>query len=153
MVQLTFQARPGSSKRSTHVRPASGHPGIEPRWTGSAKDAVGTGMPIFLVADRYLKRRDFEPVEIWKSNRQPRSVTAGITLRVQAPSAFNLRWTANEWQDAEETGSTATALGIEFVDIPIKKEPRAPIRFTFSWPEANQQEGQEVQIIVQEPIE
>src|SRR5438128_12671639 len=42
MVQLTFQARPGSGKKSTHVRPASGHPGIEPRWTGSAKDAVGT---------------------------------------------------------------------------------------------------------------
>lgn len=105
------------------------------------------------VAERYLKRRDFKPVEIWKSNRQPRSVTAGITLRVQVPSAFNLRWTANEWQDAQDSSSTATALGIEFVDIPIKKEQRAPIRFTFNWPEASRQEGEEVQVIVQEPVE
>src|SRR6185295_239013 len=31
-----------STARPPHLRPASGHPGIEPRWTGSAKDAVGT---------------------------------------------------------------------------------------------------------------
>ncbi|MEP7274291.1 MAG: glycoside hydrolase family 15 protein, partial [Acidobacteriota bacterium] len=105
------------------------------------------------VTDRYLKRRVFRPLEIWKFNRQPRSVIAGIELRVQAPAAFRLRWTANEWQETHDTRSIATALGIEFVDLPIGPEERAPIRFTFYWVEANRWEGREFEVAVQQIAE
>ena len=48
------------------------------------------------VANRYLKRTNCRPLEIWKFNRQPRSVNAGITLRVQAVDNFVLRWTNDD---------------------------------------------------------
>ena len=37
--------------------------------------------------------------------------------------------------------SSGTALGIEFVDIPIPPEQRAPIRFTFFWTSKSSWEG------------
>ena len=100
------------------------------------------------VADRYLTRRDCRPLEVWKFNRQPMAVIAGRTLRVQAPAPFKLRWTANEWQEVHDTESTATALGIESVDILISQEQRAPIRFTFYWLETGRWEGRDFQVNV-----
>jgi glucoamylase len=100
------------------------------------------------VADRYLKRLDCRPLEVWKFGRQPMSVKAGRPLRVQVPAAFMLRWTANEWVEIHDSESTATALGIEFVDIPISQEQRAPIRFTFYWRGTARWEGRDYQVNV-----
>ncbi|MGI8783695.1 MAG: glycoside hydrolase family 15 protein [Acidobacteriota bacterium] len=105
------------------------------------------------VTDRYQKRRDCRPLEVWKFNRQPRSVMVGSTLRVQAPAAFLLRWTDNEWREVHDSPSTATALGIEFADIPMVSQQRAPIRFTFYWTEAHRWEGQDFQVAVQQAAE
>jgi glucoamylase len=85
------------------------------------------------VAERYRRRTACRHLEIWKPNRRPRSVKAGMTLRVQAPAAFRLHWSAAEWRTVQDTISSATALGIGFVDIPILPSQRAPIRFTFFW--------------------
>ncbi|MBI4460753.1 MAG: glucan 1,4-alpha-glucosidase, partial [Acidobacteria bacterium] len=71
------------------------------------------------VAERYRARCGCKPLEIWKPNRQACSVKAGMTLRIQAPAAFRLRWSSDEWQSAHDTASTPTDLGIELVDIPI----------------------------------
>ena len=76
---------------------------------------------------------------------------AGTTLRVQAPAGFMLRWTANEWQEIHDTRSTATSLGIEFVNIPILQEQRSPIRFTFHWLEADRWEGKDFEVTVENP--
>ena len=46
------------------------------------------------VADRYRNRRKAPSLEIWKFNRQVRSIPAGGTLRIQAASPFRLRWTS-----------------------------------------------------------
>jgi glucoamylase len=59
-----------------------------------------------------------------------------------------LRWTANEWVEIHDSESTATALGIEFVDIPISQEQRAPIRFTFYWRGTARWEGRDYQVNV-----
>jgi glucoamylase len=72
-------------------------------------------------------------LEIWKPNRQVRTVRPGWTLRIQAPASFCLHWTDNDWQDVHDTIATPTTLAIEFVDIPIPSQQRAPIRFTFRW--------------------
>ncbi|MEX2552676.1 MAG: glycoside hydrolase family 15 protein, partial [Actinomycetota bacterium] len=85
------------------------------------------------VADRYRSRRHCVPLEVWKPNRRVRSVRTGMTLRVQAPAPFVLHWTRDEWRQAEDTRSTATTLGIEYVDIAIAPSQRAPIRFTIFW--------------------
>lgn len=100
------------------------------------------------VADRYSSGHDHPLLEIWKPNRQTRTVQRGWTLRVQCPAPFRLRWTANNWQEAHDTRSTSTALGIEFVDIPIAETQQAPITFTFYWPEEDRWEGRNYEVSV-----
>ncbi len=102
------------------------------------------------VADRYRSRRDCLPLEVWKPNRRVRSVRAGMTLRVQAPARFVLHWTRDEWRQAEDTRSTVTALGIDYVDIAIAPDQRAPIRFTFFWTGVGRWEGRDYAVAVEE---
>jgi glucoamylase len=99
-----------------------------------------------VVADRYLHGRGRKDLEVWKPIRQVRQVAPGQTLRVQAPEAFRLRWTANEWHDACDTDSTPSGLGIGYADIPIAREQEAPIRFTFHWPRRGAWEGRDYAI-------
>lgn len=101
------------------------------------------------VATRYLSAgRTCRALEIWKPNRQPRTVARGYTLRVQSPAAFRLRWTRDGWQSEADTVSYPTALGIEFVDISISIDQLAPIRFTFCWTQTNRWEGRDNEVAV-----
>lgn len=102
------------------------------------------------VANRYIRdRRTCKPLEIWKSNRQVHAVERGWTLRVQAPAPFRLVWSRDNWQTVEDTLSSPTALGVEFVDIPILPTQRAPIHFTFFWTADGRWEGRDYQVTVQ----
>jgi glucoamylase len=100
------------------------------------------------VADRYRAPAVRCNLEIWKPNRRVRSAKAGCTLRVQAPAAFRLRWSRDEWQTIDETPSNPTPLGIEFVDIPVSPDQRAPIRFTLFWPAADRWEGRDYEVTI-----
>jgi glucoamylase len=101
------------------------------------------------IVERYQGRRRHDPMEVWTFNRRVRSVRPGTTLRVQAATPFRLRWSADEWSVVEDTASTPTALGIEFVDVPIARLQAAPIRFTFFWPERERWEGRDFVIAVE----
>lgn len=86
------------------------------------------------VAERYAAaRRSGGPIEVWKPNRQPLSVQRGWTFRVQAPDAFMLHWSLDDWHTVHDTNSVMTKLGIAYVDIPIRLTQRAPLKFTFRW--------------------
>ena len=87
------------------------------------------------------------PLEIWKFNRQVRSLPAGGTLRIQAVS-FRLHWTRDEWKQAHDTDSKFIETGHEYVDIRVVPEQRAPIRFTFFWTAARHWEGRDFQVDV-----
>jgi len=101
------------------------------------------------VAKRYLGGRgDRQLFEVWKFTRQARNVKRGYVLRIQAQAAFRLRWSGDEWQSVEDTPSSATTLGVEFVDIPISDAQRAPIRFTFFWTLNNSWEGRDYLVTV-----
>ncbi len=100
------------------------------------------------VAKRYLGQTKRKQLEVWKPNRQVGAVEPGWTLRIQAPAAFQLHWTDNDWQEVQKTRSTSTILGIEFVDIFIKSEQRAPICFTFYWLEKDKWEGQDYKVTI-----
>jgi hypothetical protein len=64
------------------------------------------------VAERYLgDRKARQLFEIWKPNRQARTVKRGYTLRIQVPVPFRLHWSANEWQSVEDSPSSAAVLG------------------------------------------
>jgi glucoamylase len=77
-------------------------------------------------------------------------VKKGYILRVQAPAPFHLHWTGDEWGTVKDTSSSATTLGIDFVDIPIIATQRAPIRFTFFWPESNSWEGRDYMVEIKQ---
>ena len=101
------------------------------------------------VAQRYLgERADRQLFEVWKFTRQARSVRRGYVLRIQAPTAFRLHWSDDEWRTVKDTPSSATTLGVEFVDIPILAAQRAPIRFTFFWPANDSWEGRDYLVSV-----
>jgi glucoamylase len=89
-------------------------------------------------------------MEVWKSNRQVQTVTAGTLLRIQANSPFLLHWTSDDWQCSTDMRSQGTAIGIEFVDIPLPKKQKNPIRFTFLWLDEDRWEGKDYKVNVRE---
>ena len=100
------------------------------------------------VAERYGKPGTCGKFEIWKPTRHARTVKPGMTLRVQAPAAFRLHWSGDEWQAAVDTDSTPTRLHIEYVDIPIAAAQEAPIRFTILWTATQTWEGRDYEVAV-----
>jgi glucoamylase len=100
------------------------------------------------VADRYRNRsrQDSLPLEIWKFNRQVRSIAVGGTLRIQAAAPFRLRWTSDEWRRLDDTDCTSIGTGHGFVDVRVPLGQRAPIRFTFFWTSAGRWEGRDFQV-------
>jgi glucoamylase len=101
------------------------------------------------VAARYHQRRACKPLEVWKFNRQVRAMQAGRRLRIQVSAAFRLHWTLTEWQQVHDTLSTPTMLGVEFVDIAVPQQQRAPIRFTFFWTAAEHWEGRDYEVAME----
>ncbi|MBE0606897.1 MAG: glucan 1,4-alpha-glucosidase [Deltaproteobacteria bacterium] len=101
------------------------------------------------VADRYLSgSRVCKPMEVWKHNRQVREVREGDVLRIQAGAPFLLRWTRNDWGAVEDSHSTPTALGIDYVDIATRPSRGGRIRFTFFWTDAGTWEGRDFEVTV-----
>ncbi len=101
------------------------------------------------VVERYRQHRTCMKLEVWKPNRQPRTVRVGMTLRIQTPASFVLRWTRDEWQLVQDTKSTDTTVGIDYVDIPVASDQRAPIRFTFFWPDQERWEGRDYAVNIE----
>ena len=85
------------------------------------------------VAKRYLSQNGRHDLEIWKPVRQVRTIDRGNTLRIQAPAAFRLRWTCDEWQSEDDATSIDSGLNAHFVDIAVSPAQQVPIRFTFFW--------------------
>jgi glucoamylase len=61
-----------------------------------------------------------------------------------------LHWTSDDWQDSKDTRSQGTAIGIEFVDIPLPDRQENVIRFTFLWMEENRWEGRDYTVNVRQ---
>jgi glucoamylase len=83
------------------------------------------------VADRYLNQRGRKDLEVWRFNRQICRMKAGSVLRVVHTAPFRLRWTCDDNGAFNETASTASGLGLEFVDIASRTSQTAPVQFTF----------------------
>jgi glucoamylase len=44
-----------------------------------------------------------------------------------------MHWSCDDWRTINDTDSISTALGVEFVDIPVGSAQKDPIRFTLFW--------------------
>jgi glucoamylase len=101
--------------------------------------------------ERYVKGSvERKAMEVWKSNRRVKTVPASTLLRIQANSAFLLHWTSDDWQHSKDIRSQRTAIGIEFVDIPLSKKQKNPIHFTFLWLDEDRWEGKDYTVNVRE---
>ncbi|MCL4436546.1 MAG: glycoside hydrolase family 15 protein [Thaumarchaeota archaeon] len=102
------------------------------------------------VADRYIKNRaKCKHLEIWKQNRQPLTMWKGYTLRVQAHDPFILHWSSDGWKSIQDTKSSSTSLGVEFVDIPTTQDQQGSIKFTFLWTKSNTWEGRDYEVTIE----
>lgn len=102
------------------------------------------------VAERYGRRETHSPRDIWKPNWQIRRIVRGVPIRIQAPQRFRLHWSVDDWKNWTDTESTPTALGIEFVDIPIPQKQVSVVRFTFYWIEEDRWEGKDYEISMED---
>lgn len=101
------------------------------------------------VAQRYVvKKQGRTDLEIWKPNRQPTAIARGSTLRVQAPRRFQLLYTLNDWKSQTVKESSATALGIHFVDVVIPNRQKQPLQFTLYWTDEDRWEGRDYRVEV-----
>jgi glucoamylase len=101
--------------------------------------------------ERYVNEiGERKTMEVWKSNRQVQTVPAGTLLRIQANSSFLLHWTSDDWQNSTDVRSQGTAIGIEFVDIPLPKKQKTSIQFTFLWLDDDRWEGKDCKVNVRE---
>ncbi|MGH7931610.1 MAG: glycoside hydrolase family 15 protein, partial [Candidatus Binataceae bacterium] len=98
------------------------------------------------VAERYRDGLQRRRMEIWKANRQIRTIVAGTTLRVQATAPFVLHWTDNEWRTVKDMRANPTSIGLNFLDIETKPGDLAPIRFTFLWLGDERWEGRDYSV-------
>ena len=73
------------------------------------------------VADRYRNRMrlDSPSLEIWKFNRQVRSIAAGGNAAHSSGGSLPVAWTGDGWRRAENTDSTSIGTGHEFVDVRV----------------------------------
>ncbi len=83
-----------------------------------------------IVATRYGRQQGRKDLEVWKPSRRVRAITSGSTLRIVLPGAFRLRWSHDQWQSLQEVTSTATGLGLSFVDLPTSAGQAGTLRFT-----------------------
>ena len=81
------------------------------------------------VAARYRGGKGRRDLEVWKPNRQVRTVSPGQVLRVQAPTAFHLEWSLDGGTTRTRTASTTTTIGVGFADIVVPPNQQAPVRF------------------------
>jgi glucoamylase len=88
-----------------------------------------------------------EPLEIWKFNRQIRSVPAGAKLRLLASAPFLLHWSADGWATVEDTQSTANELGCHYLDL--SPSTNGALRFTFYWLNESRWEGKDYEIAIE----
>lgn len=101
------------------------------------------------VANRYLgERKQCKSLEIWKFNRQISQAKKGQTLRIHALASFQLHWSDDNWQITQDTLSTSTELGVNFVDISVSDRQQQPISFTFFWIESSKWEQRNYTVVV-----
>jgi glucoamylase len=103
------------------------------------------------VQQRYLgDRKNRKLVEVWKPNRRVRFMRKGSILRIHGNESFRLRWSSDGWKSQSDTESSANALAIDFVDLPmaVASLRGVCIRFTFFWRDSNRWEGQDYDVTV-----
>lgn len=99
------------------------------------------------VYQRYVVKKQSKPLEVWTFRRRPRSIPAGVPLRLLMGAPFRLHWSCDDWKTVHEQYAGETALGIWYADL-VKLQGQ--LKFTFFWPETQKWEGRDFQVEIAE---
>ena len=112
---------------------AFGAPGIEPRWTSSAKDG-GCFDRIEPVFQRYAKAGTGSRIERWTLAHQLPQIVQGKTLRIIADKAATIHGSFDGWATANDLETRDVGFGCGYGDLPSEQLPvGARVRFEFLW--------------------
>ncbi|HTW40429.1 MAG TPA: glycoside hydrolase family 15 protein [Thermoplasmata archaeon] len=96
------------------------------------------------VRTRYVEERpERVAFEVWRFNRQPRTMRPDETLRIICDRPFRLHASNDEWQNVADLDSNATGIGLSFVDLLPLGSPGRRWRFTFYWPLDGRWQGED----------
>ena len=92
---------------------------------------------------RYVAAPTPSRYEIWSFRHQTHQIARTKTLRLLTGAPAVVRWTRNEWQDAQDLESKPGGFSDLFVtDLPTAELPaEAAVEFTFHWIEVDEWEG------------
>jgi glucoamylase len=74
------------------------------------------------------------PMAFWRCNHKCRSMGAGQTLRIELRTPASIRWSIDNWTNAQDTPTTDSGLGMHYADIDVARVPvGGRVLFTFHW--------------------
>lgn len=98
------------------------------------------------VYDRYVGGSAPESkIEVWSTNRRPRSIATGKPLRIIYREDFMVRWTTDDWKTQQDTDAIGSGLALHYVDIPVLKGD-GTLRFTLFWKDSKRWEGRDYSV-------
>jgi hypothetical protein len=103
-----------------------GAPGIEPRWTSSAKEGMGTAYVVNPVESRH---------EIWSLRHPLRRMPRGKILRILLAAEATTVWSTDDWARTNRSDTTyESGLNLWFADFPTAElTGGSVIAFTCFW--------------------
>jgi len=92
--------------------------------------------------ERYLTKQMTSGLVIWRTNNKIRTMSAGLTLRIETFAATLVHWGLNGWQTVHDVNTRDTTLGVHLVDLPTAALPAGSrVDFTFYWRGEQRWEG------------
>ncbi|HEY5463077.1 MAG TPA: glycoside hydrolase family 15 protein [Hanamia sp.] len=96
--------------------------------------------------ERYIKNKATSPFVVWRFSWPCKNVPKNKSLRIELLASATVRWSLDNWKTSNDTETTDTKLGIQLVDIDLKKSRSEEIQFTFFWKKANHWENKNYQV-------
>ncbi len=104
-----------------------------------------------MVWARYQGKRPEISWRGWTLHLHPRSIPAGVALRIAVPAPAIVHWGVNGWQDVTDTETRETGLGpywlAELATSDLK--PGDTVEFTFRWHDSRKWQGQDYQVEIE----
>jgi glucoamylase len=98
---------------------------------------------------RYQVETLVAPFMIWTFQQQRGHLAAGKDLRLDLWNPARVRWSADNWQTAQEAETVDTRLGVHYAMLPVAAlKPGECVCFTMFWPDASKWEGKNFEVRV-----
>jgi glucoamylase len=101
---------------------------------------------ISVVAERYSREKRPSPVEIFRFDRQVRSMTSGRKLRIMADAHFSAVWTVDHWKTTRSTDSHNVGCAGHYADLETAAGTEGQLTFTLRWIKSDLWEGRNFEV-------